>query len=87
MTSQQFRKFQIDWDIFAKITNMLRSQTNIYQYNSTDEAVQNAIVNTHPDFFTTNPNTLLGMVEVLSTQETQPHHQSSYFCLYVAEQK
>ena len=30
MTSQQFRKFQIDWDIFTKMTNMPSSQTNIH---------------------------------------------------------
>ena len=51
MTPQQFRKFQIDWDVFTKMTNMPGSQFNIHKYNCADEAVQNAIINTHP----TNP--------------------------------
>lgn len=30
MTPQQFRKFQIDWDVFTKMTNMPSSQANIH---------------------------------------------------------
>ena len=44
---------------------MPSSQANIHLYNCADEAVQNAIVNTHPNFFTTDPDKLLNMVEVL----------------------
>ena len=55
MTPQQFRKFRIDWDVFTKMTNMPSSQFNIHLYNCADEAVQNAIINTHPNFFTTDP--------------------------------
>ena len=39
VTLQQFRKFQIDWDIFTKMTNMPSSQANIHLYNCADEAV------------------------------------------------
>ena len=72
MTLQQFRKFQIDWDIFTKMTNMPSSQANIHLYNCADEAVQNAIINNHFNFFTTDPDKLLDMVEVLVTQMSNP---------------
>ena len=67
MTPQQFRKFRIDWDVFTKMTNIPSSQFNIHLYNCADEAVQNAIINTHPNFFTTDPDKLLDMVEALVT--------------------
>ena len=50
---------------------MLKSQANIPLYNNT-EVVQNAIVNIHLDFFTTDPDELLGMVEALLTQRSNP---------------
>ena len=49
MTTQQFRKFRIDWDIFTRMTNLPTAQTNIQLYNCADEAVQNSIINTYPD--------------------------------------
>ena len=58
MTPQQFRKFRIDWEVFVKITNTPKSQTNIHLYNCTNEKVQNAIISTHPDFFSTDPSKL-----------------------------
>ena len=72
MTPQQFRKFRIDWNVFTKITNMPSSQFNIHPYICADEAVQNAIINTHLNFFTTDPDKLLDMVEVLVNQRTYP---------------
>ena len=51
MTSQQFRKFRIDWEVFVRITNMPPAQTNIQLYNCADEAVQTSIINTYPKFF------------------------------------
>ena len=76
MTPQQFRKFQIDWDVFAKMTNMPSSQANIHLCNCVDEALQNAIINSHPNFSATDPDKLLDMVEVLVTQRSNPivHH-------------
>ena len=72
MTPQQFRKFRIDWDVFTKMTKMPSSQFNIHVYNCADEAVQNVIINTHPNFFTTDPDKLLDMVEALVTQRSNP---------------
>ena len=70
MTPQQFRKFRIDWDVFTKMTNMPSSQFNIHLYNCADEAMQNAIINTHPNFFTTDPDKLLDMIEALVIQRS-----------------
>ena len=47
------------------MTNMPSSQFNIHLYNCADEAVQNAIINTHPNFFITDPDNLLDMIEAL----------------------
>ena len=76
MTPQQFRKFQIDWEVFVKITNTPESQTNIHVYNCANEEAQNAIISTHPDFFSTDPSKLLGMLKTLMTQRSNPivHH-------------
>ena len=76
MTPQQFRKFRIDWDVFTKMTNMPSSQFNIHLYNCADEDVQNTIINTYPNFFTTDPDKLLDMIEALVTQRSNPivHH-------------
>ena len=68
--------FWIDWDVFTKMTNMPSSQANIHLNNCADEAVQNAIINTHLNFFTTDSDKLLDMVEILVTQRSNPivHH-------------
>ena len=72
MTPQQFRKFRIDWDVFTKMTNMPSFQANIHFYNCADEAMQNARINTHRNFFTTDPDKLFDMVEILDTQNSNP---------------
>ena len=72
MTTQQSRKFRIDWDVFTRITNFLTAQTNAKLYNCADEAIQNSIINTYPDFFNTSPNKLLDMLEVLVMWKSNP---------------
>ena len=72
MTSQQFRKFQIDWEVFVKITNTPESLTNIHLYNCANEETQNAIISTHPDFFSTDPSKLLRMLKTLVTRRSNP---------------
>ena len=54
------------------MTNIPSSQFNIHLYKCADEALQNAIINTHPNFFTTDPDKLLDMVETLVTQRSTP---------------
>ena len=70
MTPQQFRKFQIGWKVFPKMTNMPRSQTNIHLYNCTYKDVPNAIVNMHCNFFTNDPDKPPEMVKAFITQRS-----------------
>ena len=79
MTPQQFRIFQIDGEGFTRMTDMPTSQTSIQLYNWADVSVQNAIFNTDTKFFTTNPDRLLEMIEVLVTQKSNPMvHQITF---------
>ena len=80
MIPQQFRKFRIDWEVFVKITNTLKSQTNIPLYNCANEEAQNAIISNHSDFFSTDLIKLLGMLERLVIKPKRP---LSHFCLHV----
>ena len=64
--------FRIDWDVFTRMTNLPTAQTNVQLYNCADEAVQNFIINTYPDFFNTSPNKLLDMLEALVTRKSNP---------------
>ena len=72
ITTQQFRKFRIDRDVFTRLTNFPAAQTNIQLYICVDEAVQNSITNTYPEFFNTSPNKLLDILEVLVTWKSNP---------------
>ena len=54
------------------MTNMPPAQTNIQLYNCADEAVQTSIINTYPKFFSEEPNRLMGMLEALVTQKSNP---------------
>ena len=72
ITSQQFRKFRIDWEVFVRMTNMPPAQTNIQLYNCANEAVQTSIINIYPKFFSEEPNRLMGTLEALVTQKSNP---------------
>ena len=52
------------------MTDMPISQTNIQLYSCADESIQNAIINTYPKFFTTDPDKMLEMTEALVTQRS-----------------
>ena len=54
------------------MTDMPTSQTSIQLYSCADESVQNAIINTYPKFFTTDPDKLLEMIVALVTQKSNP---------------
>ena len=72
MTSQQFQKFRIVWEVFMQMKNMSPAQNNIQLYNCADEAVQTSIINTYPKFFSEEPNRLMDMLEALVTQKSNP---------------
>ena len=88
MTPQQFRKFQIDWEVFTRLTDMPTSQTSIQLYSCADESVQNTIINTYPKFFTTDLDRLLEMIEALVTQRSNPMvHQITFTSMLQDEDK
>ena len=72
MTSQQFRKFRINWGVFTRMTDMLTSQPSFQFYSCADESVQNVIISTYPKFFTTDPDRLIEMIEALVAQKSSP---------------
>lgn len=51
MTSQQFRKFLIDRDVYIKMTNLITSKQTMQLYNCADEEVQTSLINTNSNFF------------------------------------
>ena len=56
MTPQQFRKFLIDWDVFVKMTNLIRSKQTMQLYNCVEEDVQTSLINTNDKFFELDPD-------------------------------
>ena len=65
---------------------MPSSQAHIHLYNCANVAVQNAVINTNPNFFTTTPDKLLDMVEVLVTLRSNPIvHRLAFAFMYLEE--
>ena len=72
MTPQQFRKFVIDWEVFVEMTNLPKAQFHNQLYSCASESVQNAIINTHGDFFDKNSDDLLDIIKNIVTQKSNP---------------
>ena len=72
MTQQQFRKFIIDWNVYVEMTNLSKAQFHAQLYSCANESVQNAIINTHPDFFKKQPDELLDLLENIVTKKSNP---------------
>ena len=72
MTSPQFRKFRMDWNVFKHITNITGQQINAQLSSSCDAQVQNSIVNTVSDFFTLSDGDLLNGIEIIVTKCSNP---------------
>ena len=72
ITSQQFQKFRINWDMFTKMTNLPTIETYIQLYNCADKAIQNSIINAYSEIFHTNPSKLFDISVVLVTQKSNP---------------
>ena len=72
MTTQMFRKFRVDWEVFLAITNLPADQHHAQLYSNAEESVQIAIINTYPDFFLINNAQLLDKVEAIVTQRSNP---------------
>ena len=68
MTSQQFRKFRVDWSVFVKMTGLPDEDIHAQLYSNAEESVQTAIINTYPDFFTLPTSDILDKLESIVTQ-------------------
>ena len=72
MTHPQFRKFSMDWKVFVDITGLPPSQHHTMLYSCGDDEVQTAIINMYPDFFELPADTLLGKIEQVVTEKSNP---------------
>ena len=72
MTSQQFRKFLIDWDVYIKMTNIITSKQTMQLYNCADDEVQTSLINTNSNFFKLHPDEALKEIEKIVTQKVNP---------------
>jgi hypothetical protein len=72
MTHPQFRKFQMDWSVFKRITNIPTHQIHTQLYNSCDEHVLNSLVTSTTDFFALTEDQLLTILEGIVTKKSNP---------------
>ena len=68
MTPPQFRKFEQDWVVFKNITHLQPEHFTGHMYNACDETVQNAIINTYPNFITLSEVEALKALKSVVTQ-------------------
>merc|ERR1719239_682809 len=88
MTSQQFRKFLVDWDVFRKITDLPDDRVHVQLYSCADDSVQCALVSTYPDFFDIPVGTLLKKIEAVVTQRANPMvHRMTFSNLCQSDQE
>ena len=72
MTHQQFRKFNIDWNVFVTMTRPPASQIHALLYSCCDDVTQTAIINTYPDYFKIPSDELLDKIETIVTRKSNP---------------
>ena len=72
MTSQQYRKFKIDWQVYTNLTNLPDHKQHVQLYNNSEESVQTAIINVYPDFFQLDVSELLDKLELVVTKRCNP---------------
>ena len=72
MTSQQFRKFKIDWQVFCEISNLPKGKYHVQLYSNAEESVQTELITTYPDYFSLDINTLMDCIEKVVTQRENP---------------
>ena len=72
MTHPEWRKFRVDWDVFAKLTNLPTNQIAPLLYHACSEDVQGAIINTSPNFFELSQDKLMETLETIVTKRSNP---------------
>lgn len=88
MTSQQFRKFLVDWTVFCQITDLPDDRVHAQLYSCADDSVQSALVSTYPDFFDIPVKSLLDKVETVVTQRANPMvHRMTFGNIYQKDQE
>ena len=68
MTHSQFRKVEIDWDVYKKLTRVPDSEIGALLYSACDDAVQNSIINSNVQFFTLSEKKMLETIENIVTK-------------------
>ena len=71
MTSQQYRKFIVDWNAFCTMTDLLDVDDMMQSqlYSCTDDVMQCAILSTYPMFFfLSTPDNITWQIETNVTQ-------------------
>ena len=86
MTHPQFRKFKIDWDVYKKISNVPVSNLPAQLYHICDDTLQNSIVNTIPNFFTSTEADILDILEKIVTKRSNPAvHRLTFSNIYQSD--
>ena len=72
MTHPQWRKFLVDWQVFQSVTKFPNAETHIQLYSCCADDVQTALINMQEDYFDLPIDLLLGHVERIVTQKSNP---------------
>lgn len=72
MTTAEFRKFKLDWDVYKTITQLPINQIAPQLYTACEADVQNSIINTAADFLTSDEDTNLKTIESIVTKQSNP---------------
>ena len=86
MTHPEYRKFQVDWEVFKRRTCLPEEQIAAELYSACDSTVQNAIINTCDNFFELNEKDILSKIEQIVTKRSNPAvHRLNFSKLLQAE--
>ena len=72
MTLTQFRKFKMDWDVSERITNLPENQIHAQLYSACSESVQDSLVHTESDFFSSTEEKMIETLEKIVTKKCNP---------------
>ena len=86
MTHPEFRKFRVDWRVFKTLTALPTGQIAAQVYSNCDSNVQNAIINSHSDFFSLGEAAVLDLLESIVTKRSNPSvHRLAFAALSQSE--
>ena len=72
MTTAEFRKFKLDWQVYKSITQLPTDQIAPQLYTACDGDVQNSIMNTSAHFLKDDEDTNLSTIESIVTRQSNP---------------